>query len=154
MSEPKEMHKVRMRIKRSHPEWSAEQVRAELKRIQEVSSQKFTRSSRNEKQTTADGSPQASSQKFTRGSRRIFLRVDHSMEKGQYVVSESTDGISFRYIGTFRKGQEIVRNGVTIIPTWHRGDGMEHGDIPPNEAKETIEKPWAREAEVDTGAHP
>ena len=146
MPEPKEIHRIRARITRAHPEWSVEQVRAELKKVHEAGSQKFTRSSHNKKQNPANGLEQPGLQKFTKSSQRVFLRVDHSIEKGQYVVSESADGISFRYISTLRKGQPFERNGVIIIPTWHRGDGREYGNIPPIETKEAIEKPWNREA--------
>ena len=56
---------------------------------------------------------------------RIWLKFDHSVEKGQIILKESLDGISWRTVTILKKEQPFERNGLIISGTWHKGTGKE-----------------------------
>lgn len=56
---------------------------------------------------------------------RIWIKMDHSMEKGQIILKESLDGISWRTVTILKKEQPFERNGLIISGTWHKGSGKE-----------------------------
>lgn len=56
---------------------------------------------------------------------RIWLKLDHSVEKHQIVLKESLDGISWRTVTILRKDQAFERNNLVISGTWHKGSGKE-----------------------------
>ncbi len=143
MTEPKQVHRLRMQIKRKHPDWTSDMIRMEIGKFTKGSQEVHKSSQQNAKHQSTSISANGS-QGVHNSSQKIFVKVDHSVRKGQYVISESMDGISFRYVGTISKGQPFERNGVIIIPTWHSGDGKEDGGISPAEAKSRIEKRWAQ----------
>ena len=156
---------LRRKIQKEHPEWGKEKVNEEVKaqlsvflkehkpNLKAKGSQDIVSGSQRGYTGSQQGAKHQSNSVSAKGSRevhngsqnpqKIFVKVDHSVRKGQYVISESMDGISFRYVGTIAKGQPFERNGVIIIPTWHRGDGKDDQEISPAEAKSRIEKRWA-----------
>lgn len=136
MSESKEAHRVRMKLKRQHPDWTSDHIRAEMKKILKESSQESSQVHKKGSQGSQESSqPTPNKQRIT-GSRRssrevhprLFIKLDHSVDKYQYILSESLDGISWKYLGTITKGQPFERNGLVIIPTWHKGSGKEGDD--------------------------
>ena len=130
LPEQRELHryreKVRYRLMREHPEWSEGQIKEKISEVLEEfrkshkAGQKGQKSSDNNHTVRENSRKIGSSEKF-----RTWIRVDHSIGKGQIVLSESFDGISWRYVGTLRKEQSFERNGLIIVPTWHKGTERE-----------------------------
>ncbi len=130
LPEQKDLHryreKVRYRLTKEHPEWSEAQVKEKVSEALEEfrkshkAGQKGQKSSDNNKTTQGNSRKSYGSERF-----RTWIRVDHSIGKGQIVLSESFDGISWRYVGTLRKEQPFERNGLIIVPTWHKGTKKE-----------------------------
>ena len=56
---------------------------------------------------------------------RIWLQLDHSVDKYQIILKESLDGISWRTVTILKKGQAFERNGLIISGTWHKGSEKE-----------------------------
>ena len=144
MSESKEAHRLRMQLKRKHPDWDNEQIKLEMSKTLKTGkssqgSQKGSQSSHIssqkqqptvEKKASPEGSQkgsqssQVSSQPLSMAN-RIFIKIDHSVDKYQIILSESLDALSWKYIGTLTKGQPFERNNVVIIATWHKGSEKE-----------------------------
>ena len=121
-----------MQLKRSHPEWSGEKLKEELSKIS--GSQKGPKGSQpvHKSSQNTEGSPNITpsrkdSQGVHRGSQeeRRMVKLDHSIEKSQYIVSESLDGINWRYTGTLPKGRIFDPKGALVIVTWHKGSTKE-----------------------------
>ena len=133
MPESREMHRLRMQLKRSHPAWTNEQIRDEMLRVE--SSRKVHRSSQSvhkgsqDSQEVVDNSSLPSSSQKVHGSSRLqartWIKLDHSIEKGQIILKESLDGVSWRTVTILRKGQAFERNNMVIIGTWHKGSEKE-----------------------------
>ena len=56
---------------------------------------------------------------------RVWLKFDHAVDKSQYVLSESLDGVTWRYVSTLTKNQALERNGLVLVHTWHKGSTKE-----------------------------
>ena len=139
MSESREKHRLRMQLQRLHPEWTREKLKEELSRMtgprqvpngsQRVhgSSQLVHEGSQKESEAMKSPSSRTSSQGIHGSwqSPRIWLKLDHSIEKGQIILKESLDGISWRTVTILKKGQAFERNGLIISGTWHKGSEKE-----------------------------
>lgn len=132
MSESKEKHRLRMQLKRSHPEWSGEKLKEELSKIsgsqkRPKCSQPVHKSSQNIKRNPIIAPPHKGSQGVHKSSleQRVWLKFDHAVDKSQYVLSESLDGVTWRYVSTLTKNQALERNGLVLVHTWHKGSAKE-----------------------------
>ena len=150
MSESKEAHKfrenLRYRLRTAHPDWTPEKVKAEISREMDRfkdGSKRGQNSSKKSSEVQKTGSEKSESKKNITGksegsefrfksskggserNTRIWIKLDHSVDKSQYVLSESLDGLSWKYSATLTKGQPFERNGVIILPTWHKGSTKE-----------------------------
>ena len=127
-------------IRELHPEWTREKLKEELSRMtgprqvlsngsQRVhgSSQLVHEGSQKESEAMKSPSSRTSSQRVHGSwqSPRMWLKLDHSIEKGQIILKESLDGISWRTVTILRKGQAFERNNIVISGTWHKGTVLE-----------------------------
>lgn len=121
MSESKEAHKIRMRLKRSHPDWTNEMIRNEIKR-ELKSSQKvhkrFTESSQNQEKE--------SSQKFTKSSQRELSTeinaperfiLSYSRNKYQFTLYRLIEGKKILE-GSKTKHEEVQFKNAIVELTW------------------------------------
>lgn len=154
MPESKELHKqrekIRYELRKKHPDWNSDQIRIEISaQLEEFKRGQKGSKSGSKVQKSVQGSSESSnpkpertgnvnssesgSKKFRTGSEstypRIWIKLDHSVDKSQYVLSESLDGLSWKYSATLTKGQPFERNGVIILPTWHKGSTKEGDGI-------------------------
>ncbi|MHB8395723.1 MAG: hypothetical protein ACYC9S_08975 [Leptospirales bacterium] len=212
MSESREKHRLRMQLKRSHPDWSSEQIRHELQKFTgsqgsqipgsqkkngnlvavngsyvqyapdsqkrvwaaqcpvnpgeritidpersfrpmnrcehfqqlevpgtasrflfkregslDKSSQTVHKSSQSAGETHTVAVSLKGSQEVHKSSleQRVWLKFDHAVDKSQYVLSESLDGVTWRYVSTLTKNQALERNGLVLVHTWHKGSTKE-----------------------------
>lgn len=58
---------------------------------------------------------------------RIWLKLDHSVEKGQIILKESPDGVSWKTVRILTKGRAVEYRNVVIVGTWHKGSEKESG---------------------------
>lgn len=56
---------------------------------------------------------------------RIWLKLDHSVDKGQIILKESSDGDQWKTVRILTKGQAFDLGNVVIVGTWHRGSVKE-----------------------------
>jgi len=137
LTESKEAHRVRMRIKRSHPDWTNEMIRNEIKKILQSSqsgsqvhkssqnqenegSQEFTKGSQNH----VKGSSQVHKSSQREPAKIKKIKIDHACAKSQYVISEEFEG-KWRFQRTLGQNGEIDLPGIKLFLNWHRGDREE-----------------------------
>ena len=150
MPESKELHKQREKIRyelhKKHPDWNANQIRIEIS----AQLEKFKKDQKGSKsgskvQKSVQGSSESlnlkpertgnvnssesGSKKFRIGSEstypRIWIKLDHSVDKGQIILKESLDGLSWKTIAILTKEQPFERNNLIILGTWHKGSTKE-----------------------------
>ena len=56
---------------------------------------------------------------------RIWIKLDHSVDKGQIILKESSDGDRWKTARILTKGQAFEIGNVVIVGTWHRGSVKE-----------------------------
>lgn len=115
MSEPKEVHRLRMRLKRSHPDWTTDRIRSELERFT-GSQTTHSGASQNERKSGSLEVHKSSSQVHKPPEDRYLLSF--SIKKRQYVIYKLEDGKKL-LVGSRSKNSHFVSSGpVDVELTW------------------------------------
>lgn len=62
-----------------------------------------------------------------KAQKKTWLKLDHSVDKGQIILKESHDGFSWKTVRILTKGEEFEHGNVVIAGTWHKGS-VKEGD--------------------------